>query len=164
MQLIIGSSLLGMSDKNTNSERLVRAHLKMFRDICEDDAIDVQDWLNVGEVRAKLAYLLNEPELEKATFKVKPANYIDIGDVETFTKMMKDLGIYPTESFIEKTGLEKTDVILTNGESETVSETSGGTTTVRKEASAAQRFAKMVMDGAKRILNGNKPADGGALE
>lgn len=160
MQLVIGSSLLGMSDKNTNSERLVRAHLKMFRDICEDDALDAQDWLNETEVRTKLAYLLNEPALANATFKVKPANYIDIGDVETFTKMMKDLGIYPTDSFIEKVGLSKDDVILTDGESQTTSEGGASVEPVRKQTNAARRFANMVMDGAKRLLNGNRSSDG----
>lgn len=160
MQLVIGSSLLGMSDKNTNSERLVRAHLKLFRDICEDDALDAQNWLNMQEVRTKLAYLLNEPTLANATFEVKPANYIDIGDVETFVKMMKDLGIYPTDSFIEKVGLSKDDVILTNGKSETTSEGSEGAEPVRKKTNAARRFAGMVMDGAKRFLDRDRPDDG----
>lgn len=110
MQLVLGSSLLGMSDKNTNSERLVRAHLKLFRDITESDAIDVQDWFNKSEVKIKLAYLLNEPALRDCTFKAKPQSYIDIGDVEIFTKMFKDLALTPTEEFIMKVGLDVTDI------------------------------------------------------
>lgn len=110
MQLVLGSSLLGMSDKNTNSERLVRAHLKLFRDICESDAIEVQDWFNKEENRIKLAYILNEPRLASATFRVKPSNYIDIGDIETYTKMLKDLGLSPEDGFIEKSGLSLEDV------------------------------------------------------
>lgn len=164
MQLVIGSSLLGMSDKNTNSERLVRAHLKMFRDICEDDAIDVQGWLNKKEVKTKLSYLLDEPTLANAELRVKPSNYIDIGDVETFTKMMKDLGIYPTESFIEKTGLDDSDVILAYGEPQDTNKTSKNVSKVRKATNAARSFANMVVDGAKRIFNGNKPGNGAEME
>jgi len=110
MQIILGSSLLGMSEKNTNSERLVRAHLKLFRDICEADAIDVQDWFNKQENKTKLAYLLGEPSLGHCTFKVKPSSYIDIGDIDVYTKMLKDLQLTPTEGFIEKTGLNVDDV------------------------------------------------------
>ena len=159
MQLILGSSLLGMSEKNTNSERLVRAHLKLFRDITEADAIDVQDWFNIPEVRTKLAYLFNEPALEKARFEVKPSNYIDIGDIEAYTKMLKDLMLLPTEGFIEKTGLSVADV---TGYENNKNVSKGGQATgdVRKKGDDKRGFASMVMDRAKRFFNRNRPGDG----
>lgn len=152
MQLILGSSLLGMSDKNTNSERLVRAHLKLFRDITESDAMDVQDWFNRPENKKKLAYLLKEPAIENCTFKVKPSNYIDIGDVDVFAKMMKDLALAPTEEFIEKVGLSKNDVI---GYEESINTSQRGTSTskVRANDNAERGFKGMVVDFAKRVLN-----------
>ena len=159
MQLILGSSLLGMSEKNTNSERLVRAHLKLFRDITEADAIDVQDWFNIPEVRTKLAYLFNEPALEKARFEVKPSNYIDIGDIEAYTKMLKDLTLLPTEGFIEKTGLSVEDVTGYEN-NKNVSERSQATGDVRKKGDGKRGFASMVMDRAKRFFNRNRPGDG----
>lgn len=161
-QLIIGSSLLGMSDRATNSERLVRAHLKMFRDICEDDAVDVQDWLNDKEVRTKLAYLLGEPALADATFEVKPSNYIDIGDLETFTNMLKDLNLTPTDSFITKSGLDTTDVKI-NEQPKTTFPAGKGAEPVRKNADAVRSFASMVMERAKRLFNGDEPGDGGEV-
>ena len=159
MQLILGSSLLGMSEKNTNSERLVRAHLKLFRDITEADAIDVQDWFNIPEVRTKLAYLFNEPALEKARFEVKPSNYIDIGDIEAYTKMLKDLTLLPTEGFIEKTGLSVEDVTGYEN-NKNVSERGQATGDVRKKGDDKRGFASMVMDRAKRFFNRNRPGDG----
>lgn len=152
MQLILGSSLLGMSDKNTNSERLVRAHLKLFRDITEADAMDVQDWFNQREVKVKLAYLLKEPAIETCEFRVKPSNYIDIGDVDVFVKMMKDLALSPTEEFINKVGLSKEDV---TGYEEVKNSGEGNTTVskVRGKNNAKRSVASMVVGNAKRFFN-----------
>lgn len=152
MQLILGSSLLGMSDKNTNSERLVRAHLKLFRDITEADAMDVQDWFNQREVKVKLAYLLKEPAIETCEFRVKPSNYIDIGDVDVFVKMMKDLALSPTEEFINKVGLSKEDVIGYE-KVENSGEGSAAVSKVRGKNNAKRTIASVVVGNAKRLFN-----------
>jgi hypothetical protein len=153
MQLILGSSLLGMSDKNTNSERLVRAHLKLFRDITEADAMDVQDWFNRDDVKVKLAYLLKEPELAKCTFKVKPQNYIDIGDVDVYTKMLKELALSPTADFIEKVGLSTDDVIGYEQEPDDTQKGSKGVSKLRRKQNAEGGIKAMALDFAKRIFN-----------
>lgn len=153
MQLILGSSLLGMSDKNTNSERLVRAHLKLFRDITEADAMDVQDWFNRDDVKVKLAYLLKEPELAKCTFKVKPQNYIDIGDVDVYTKMLKELALSPTADFIEKVGLSTDDVIGYEQEPDDTQKGSKSVSKVRGKQNAEGGIKAMALDFAKRIFN-----------
>lgn len=160
MQLILGSSLLGMSDKNTNSERLVRAHLKLFRDITEADALDVQDWFNKDEVKKKLAYLLNEPQLATCTFRVKPQNYIDIGDVDVYTKMFKELGLSPTEDFIEKVGLSTDDVV---GYGENITDTSQrakGSGQVQREPVAKRGVKAMAKELAERLFNRKGPENG----
>lgn len=153
MQLILGSSLLGMSDKNTNSERLVRAHLKLFRDITEADAMDVQDWFNREDVKVKLAYLLKEPKLAECTFKVKPQNYIDIGDVDVYTKMLKELALTPTAEFIEKVGLSTDDVVGYEQEPNDPQKGSKSVSKVRGKANAAGGIKAMALDFAKRVLN-----------
>lgn len=163
MQLVIGSSLLGMSDKNTNSERLVRAHLKLFRDICEEDAVNAQDWLNLDENKVKLAYLLKEPKLATATLRVKPSNYIDIGDVEVFTNMLKDLRLSPTPSFVEKTGLSKEDVIGYEklDDIDTGREELGE---VRPKGNTKKGITSMVVDSAKRFFERVRPRNGAKVE
>ena len=160
MQLILGSSLLGMSDKNTNSERLVRAHLKLFRDITEADALDVQDWFNKDEVKKKLAYLLNEPLLATCTFRVKPQNYIDIGDVDVYTKMFKELGLSPTEDFIEKVGLSTDDVVGYGENTTNLGEGSKGAKKVQRKGDAARGVKAMAEKLTKRLFNRKGPEDG----
>lgn len=152
MQLILGSSLLGMSDKNTNSERLVRAHLKLFHDIQESDAIDVQDWFNKQENKTKLAYLLNEPAIENARFEVKPLSYIDVGDLEVYVKMLNDLGLTPTDEFVVKAGLSKDDV-KHNEDAIDAGGGGKGAGEIRKNGNASRRVKDVVMDVAKRVFN-----------
>lgn len=163
MNLILGSSLLGMSNKNTNSERLVRALLKLFKDICEDDASEVEDWLNDTETKTKLAYLLNEPLLAVATFQVKPSNYIDTGDIETFTKMLSDLGLMPTDTFVEKTGLDTIDVVGYEN-SKDVGKRNAEIIKLREENTSERSITSMAMDSAKRFFNRNKSRDGDTME
>jgi len=163
MQLILGSTLLGMSEKNTNSERLVRAHLKLFRDICESDAVDVQSWFNTPLTKRKLAYLLKEPKLETAIVRVKPANYIDIGDIDVYTKMLKDLELKPCVGFVTKAGLDKQDVIGYE-KFEDVGTGNGTVDEVRADNDVTRNVANVVMGIAKRFFNGNKSSNGAKVE
>lgn len=158
MQLVLGSSLLGMSEKNTNSERLVRAHLKLFRDIQESDAIDVQDWLNLRENKIKLAYIFDEPDIENCTFKVKPLNYIDIGDVEAYVNMIKELGLEATRDFILKTGLDPDDVTGYEN-AQNVSEGGERPGSLPQKGNAKRSVANVVVDFTKRIFKRNRPVD-----
>ena len=151
MQLVLGSSLLGMSDKNTNSERLVRAHLKLFRDIQETDATNVQDWLNLREQKVKLAYLFDEPDLMRCTFKKKPLDYIDIGDVETYVKTLKELGLRSTKEFIRKIGLSLEDVDWYE-DFESPGEGGESAKRVPKKADAKGGIKRMALGIAKRIF------------
>ena len=162
-QLVLGSSLLGMSEKNTNSERLVRAHLKLFYDICESDAIDVQDWLNKKENKTKLAYILKADGLENAVIKVKPSNFIDVGDVETYVKALKDLGLTPSDSFVRKIGLDIKDIERDEND-EGVNTGRENVGKVRGKGNAAKRIANVVVDGTKRLFNRNKPVNGSTVE
>lgn len=160
--VVLGSSLLLRSAKNTNSERLVRAHLKGFNDICEADAVDVQDWFNMPEQKTKLAYLLDMPELENAEIVVKPSTYIDTGDVDTFTNMFEKLDLIPTESFVEKVGLDKHDCVGYE-QSANAEQASKGVSDLRKKNDAKGGIGGVVVDRAKRLFNRNKPGNGGKV-
>lgn len=161
--LVLGSSLLLRSAKNTNSERLVRAHLKGFYDICEADAIDVQDWLNKQENKTKLAYLLKEPTLATAAFRVEPTSYIDIGDVETYVAMLKELQMSPTDTFVEKTGLDIKDVVGYEDSGNTQSR-SKAIIRLRDKANAPRSVKDVVVASTKRLFGSKRSGDGGEVE
>lgn len=161
--VVLGSSLLLKSAKNTNSERLVRAHLKGFNDICESDAVDVQDFLNAKENKTKLAYLLEMPELLNATVKAKPQSYIDTGDIDTFTNMFEKLNLIPTETFIKKVGLDADDVVGYE-QSKNARETSKTISELRKKGLTKSNSGNVVAEFTKRVFTRSRPSDGEKVE
>jgi len=160
--LILGSSLLMKSAKNTNSERLVRAHLKGFHDICETDALDVQNWLNRKENKVKLAYLLKQPRLEYATFEMQPISHIDIGDIETFTEFFNKLKLIPTGDFIKKAGLSVNDVVGYEN-AKNVDKRNEELRGLRDQKDTKRSITSMVMGIAKRVFGSGRPGDGSTL-
>lgn len=164
MQLILGSSLLGMSEKNTNSERLVRAHLKLFKDICESDAIDVQDWLNTDEVKVKLSYLFSEPALADCKFAVKPMGYIDIGDVDVYTNLIRSFALVPTKEFIRKTGLDPNDLEGYGEDDENIGTGGAGAAKDNVEQHAPRSLKNVASNFAKRLFGGKGPRNGHPVE
>lgn len=161
--VVLGSSLLMSSAKNTNSERLVRAHLKGFNDICESDAIDVQDWLNLPEQKEKLAYILDMPKLAEATIKAKPSSYIDTGDIDTFTNMFEKLNLIPTDTFVEKVGLEPTDCVGYE-QSKNADKTSKELSDLRKKNDTKRGIGGVVKSVAERLFRRGESGDGAKVE
>lgn len=157
--VVLGSSLLMKTAKNTNSERLVRAHLKGFNEIIETDVLDVENWLNKEENKKKFAYLLKEPTLANATFIANPANNIDVGEVKDFTEFFDKMDLQPTDSFIRKIGLSENDLVGYEN-SKNVGKRNEELIKVRGERDAKRSIKSVVVDSAKRLFNRNKPADG----
>ncbi len=161
--LVLGSSLLLTSAKNTNSERLVRAHLKGFNDICEADARDVQEWLDMPENKEKLAYLLGMPELTGASIRVKPSTYIDTGDIETYTTMFKDMALTPTDTFVRKVGLDLDDVVGYEDSKNAIAR-SKAVIRLREKNDAKRTVKSVVSEYAKRVFTRGGQRDGDEVE
>ena len=149
--VILGSSLLMKTAKNTNSERLVRAHLKGFNEVVETDALDVQDWLNKKENKKKFAYLLREPQIEVATFAAQPIDKIDVGEIDIFAELFEKVGLYPTDEFIRKIGLNPNDVVGYE-KSENVSKRNEELGKVRGDGDAKRSIKSVVVGSAKRFF------------
>jgi len=161
--VVLGSSLLMKTAKNTNSERLVRAHLKGFNEIVETDALDVQNWLNLSENKNKLAFLLKEPALANATFLAKPANNIDVGEIDSFTEFFDKMHLTPTEMFIRKIGLNDNDIVGYE-KSKNVNKRNEELSKVRGEGDAKGGIKNMVVGSAKRFFSKKRPVNGARVE
>ncbi len=157
--VVLGSSLLMKTAKNTNSERLVRAHLKGFNEVVEIDALDVEDWLNKDENKKKFAYLLKEPSLVNATFEAQPLNTLDVGEIDIYADFFDKMGITPTDAFIRKIGLNEKDVVGYE-DSKNVDKRNKEISKVRGEGDAKRSVKSVVVDSAKRIFNRNRSSDG----
>jgi len=157
--VVLGSSLLMKTAKNTNSERLVRAHLKGFNAIVETDVLDIQNWLNKEENKKKFAYLLKEPALANATFVANPANNIDVGEIDSFTEFFDKLQLRPTDAFIRKIGLNENDIVGYEN-SKNVSTRNEELIKVREGGDAKRSVKSVVVDSAKRFFSRNRPKDG----
>lgn len=111
MQLITGGTLLGATEKNTNSENLADIHLALYNDILAGDVRLVLQMFNREENLEKLAKLFGISRLTKAKLveipdtRVSQRLFVEVGD------MMAKQGLKYTNDAFEKVGLNKEDII-----------------------------------------------------
>lgn len=110
MQLITGGTLLGATEKNTNSNQLAQIHLGLYEDICADDKRDVLNFFNHEGTLGKLARLLGIPELEYMTVVEIPDKSISLDKFEKVCKALAQVGLQPTSELFKKIGLEASDI------------------------------------------------------
>lgn len=110
MQLVTGGTLLGATEKNTNSEQLAEIHWNIYEDILNADAEMVLDMLNSDEVRHKLAITLDDYNIEKSKFieipdkTISTSKFVDIGD------MMAKQGLKFSNEAFRRVGLDPEDI------------------------------------------------------
>lgn len=110
MQLVTGGTLLGATEKNTNSEQLANIHVGLYEDICDNDKRDVLNYFNNGDVLSKLARLTGIESLQYMKVIEVPDRTISIDKAERIITAMSKVGVQPNISFWEKIGLEKSDI------------------------------------------------------
>lgn len=110
MQLITGGTLMGATEKNTNSEQLAQIHLDMYNDILNADLEWVLTVFNSKENLSKLARLFKIPELERAELVEIPDTTIS---VEKFVKIGDTLakqGMRFKPEVLAKVGMSADDI------------------------------------------------------
>lgn len=110
MQLVTGGTLLGATEKNTNSEQLASIHMSLYEDICDDDKRDVIAFFNNEGAMIKLSNLLGMPELASLRLIEVPETTISLEKFEKVATAMSQIGLQPTAKFFEKIGLEESDI------------------------------------------------------
>ena len=110
MQLVTGGTLLGATEKNTNSEQLASIHMELYQDIIADDKKSVLSVLNEGGALKKIARLYGEPALERARAVEVPDLSIPIDKAEIIMNGAAKMGIQLSANFFKKIGLEESDI------------------------------------------------------
>ena len=110
MQLVTGGTLLGATEKNTNSEQLASIHMELYQDIIADDKKSVLSMLNEGGALKKIARLYGEPALERARAVEVPDLSIPIDKAEIIMNGAAKMGIQLSANFFKKIGLEESDI------------------------------------------------------
>lgn len=109
MQLVLGGTLLGSTEKNTNSEQLADIHLSLYQDKLDADARLVETQLNSGRNMLKLSRLLDIPELEFCRVVEMPITDLSLREFKVISDQATKQGVRLSNSFFKKAGLEESD-------------------------------------------------------
>lgn len=118
MQLVTGGTLLGSTEKNTNSEQLAEIHMELYRDILDADSKSSINIYNRNQNRRKLAILFDDLALEdNELFEIPDKTvsqklFVNVGEM-----LAKQKGRYKAETF-EKVGLAADDVDFSTADAE----------------------------------------------
>lgn len=110
MQLVTGGTLLGATEKNTNSEQLAQIHMGLYEDICDDDKRDVLNFFNEEGALIKLSRLLGIPELAEKSVVEVPDTSITVDKFERIGRVLSSMGLQYSDSAMVKVGMEGSDI------------------------------------------------------
>lgn len=108
MQLVTGGTLLGSTEKNTNSENLVEAHLQLYEDKKRED---INGCLSVFRTiyMPKLRRLISNIDLSGKYVDIIPDKSITMEKFKIISDAASKQGIRLSRSFFERVGLDKSD-------------------------------------------------------
>lgn len=110
MQLVTGGTLIGATEKNTNSEQLAEIHFNLYSEILDDDSSNVIDMFNSEKVRKKLAKTFKDDRFLRAELiEIAP----DVISIDKFTKVGDVLakhGLRYNPEILRKIGMSVDDV------------------------------------------------------
>lgn len=110
MQLVTGGTLLGATEKNTNSEKLAQIHMNMYDDILDNDCIEGITAFNDVKNRGKLAKLFKDDRFLKRTLVEIPRTDISIDTFERTGDVLAKQGMRFKPEVLRKIGMSETDV------------------------------------------------------
>lgn len=107
--LVLGSTMLGVSNRSAYSEYLVKAGFKEFQSLIKSDIDGFFRWLNRKDIKTKLAIITGYAELADCEFRYETSSTIDAIDLATYSDFLKNSGYKPTDDFMARVGLSKED-------------------------------------------------------
>jgi hypothetical protein len=110
MQLVLGGTLLGSTEKNTNSEQLADIHLGMYEDILESDRRMILDMFNEKTTLQKFSRLFGL-DLTGCKFVYIPDTSVSLRTFKVAGEVAAKQGLRFSEETFEKIGMEAKDII-----------------------------------------------------
>lgn len=111
MQLVLGGTLMGATEKNTNSEQLAEIHLGMYEDILTSDRRMILSMFNDRKNMRKLSRLLGLPELERCRFVELPDKSVSLNIFRIAGDVAAKQGLRFSEDTFQKIGMESKDIL-----------------------------------------------------
>lgn len=109
MQLVTGGTLLGATEKNTNSEQLAQIHMSLYEDLCNSDKLDFTEFINYEGALDKLGRLLGI-DVRNVKIEEVPDKTISIDKFERVGRVLASQGMAFDPSVLRKIGMEPEDV------------------------------------------------------
>lgn len=109
MQLLTGSTLMGNTEKNTNSEQLAEIHMQLYRNILDEDNKDILRVSNT-QTMPKLARLIKNKDLTDYQLVIIPDKSISVKHFVQITDTLSKQGLRISTQFLQKVGLDEKDI------------------------------------------------------
>ena len=110
MQLVTGGTLLGATEKNTNSEELAQIHMNMYHDILDDDTESCLAMFNMPATLSKLARIFKDDRFFTAELVEIPNETISIDTFERAGSVAAKQGMRFKPEVYAKIGMSADDI------------------------------------------------------
>lgn len=110
MQLVTGGTLLGATEKNTNSEELAQIHMNMYRDILDADTESCLAMFNMPATLSKLARIFKDDRFFTAELVEIPNDMISIDTFERAGSVAAKQGMRFKPEVYAKIGMSADDI------------------------------------------------------
>lgn len=141
MQLVTGGTLLGATEKNTNSEQLASIHMSLYEDICASDSRGFLDFLNKEGNLQKIARLYGIPRIADLEVYEIPDETMTLQEFTQISDSLARMGMRMTPEAISMIGIDPKYIDTTINHTSWVAE-------VQTEASLSSRI--------KSLFGGNR--------
>lgn len=150
MQLVTGGTLLGATEKNTNSEQLASIHMSLYEDICNDDDRDFRDFMNKEGALVKISRLYGIPRIADLELIEVPDQTMTLQEFEAVSQSLSRMGMRMKPEALSNLGLDPNLVDTSRNHQSWVTE-------IVEEETLSSKF-KNIFHG-KRQHSKSTPAD-----
>ena len=109
MQEVTGGTLLGATEKNTNSEQLAQIHMSLYEALCNADKRDFANFFNYEGAIQKIGRLLGI-DMSGVKLMEVPDTTISVDKFERIGRVLASQGMAYSPEVMRKVGMEPSDI------------------------------------------------------